>query len=91
VNINQVSVEARQFVHLYLSTDQETFNSGTKICGIAIMNEVQFSMNDQWHVGQEIRNVVFQESSVSLFGSTWGPDKLSPQMQVQILMDNCCW
>jgi hypothetical protein len=29
VDLNQVSVEARQLVHLYLSTDQETFNSGT--------------------------------------------------------------
>jgi hypothetical protein len=31
VYLNQVSVEARQLVHLYLSTDQETFKSGT--CG----------------------------------------------------------
>jgi hypothetical protein len=28
------------------------------------MHEVQFSKNDQWHVGQEIRHVVFQESFV---------------------------
>jgi hypothetical protein len=29
-----------------------------------IIHEVQFSTNDQWHVGQEIRNVVFQKSFV---------------------------
>jgi hypothetical protein len=28
VDLNQVSVEGRQLVHLYLSTDQETFDSG---------------------------------------------------------------
>jgi hypothetical protein len=28
------------------------------------MHEVQFSTNHQWHVGQEIRQVVFQESFV---------------------------
>jgi hypothetical protein len=28
------------------------------------MHEVHFSTNDQWHVGQEIRHVVFQESFV---------------------------
>jgi hypothetical protein len=28
------------------------------------MQEVQFLMNDQWHVGQEIRHVVFQKSFV---------------------------
>jgi hypothetical protein len=31
MDLNQVNVEARQLAHLYLSTDQETFNSGT--CG----------------------------------------------------------
>jgi hypothetical protein len=31
VHLNQVSVEARQLVYLYLYTDQETFDSGT--CG----------------------------------------------------------
>jgi hypothetical protein len=31
VDLIQESVEARQLVHLYLSTDQETFDSGT--CG----------------------------------------------------------
>jgi hypothetical protein len=31
VYLNQESVEARQLLHLYLSTDQETFDSGT--CG----------------------------------------------------------
>jgi hypothetical protein len=35
-----------------------------EVCGDAIMHEVQFLMNDQWHVGQEIRHVVFQESFV---------------------------
>jgi hypothetical protein len=29
VDLNQLSVEARQLAHLYLSIDQETFNSGT--------------------------------------------------------------
>jgi hypothetical protein len=29
VDLNQVSMEARQLVHPYLSNDQETFNSGT--------------------------------------------------------------
>jgi hypothetical protein len=28
------------------------------------MHEVQFSKNNQWHVGQEIRHVIFQESVV---------------------------
>jgi hypothetical protein len=28
------------------------------------MHEVQFRTNDQWHVGQEIRHVVFQECFV---------------------------
>jgi hypothetical protein len=67
-----VSVEARQLVHLYLSTDQETFNSGT--CRQRDWNvqkrhhawEVQFLTNDQWHVSQEVRHVVFQESYVIL-------------------------
>jgi hypothetical protein len=31
VDLNQVNVEARQLVHLSLSTDQETFDSGA--CG----------------------------------------------------------
>jgi hypothetical protein len=31
LDLNQVSVEAKELVHLYLSTDQETFDSGT--CG----------------------------------------------------------
>jgi hypothetical protein len=29
VDLNQVSMEARQLVHVYLSTNQETFDSGT--------------------------------------------------------------
>jgi hypothetical protein len=69
VDLYQVSVEARQLVLLYLSIDQEAFDSGTagneiEICRSAIMHEVQFSTNDQWHVGQVIRHVVFQESFV---------------------------
>jgi hypothetical protein len=31
-NLNQMSVEAKQLVHLYLSTNQETSNSG--MCGL---------------------------------------------------------
>jgi hypothetical protein len=34
------------------------------MCGSAIRHDVQFSTNDQWHVGQEIRHLVFQESFV---------------------------
>jgi hypothetical protein len=30
------------------------------------MHEVQYLRNDQWHVGQKIRDVVFQESFVIL-------------------------
>jgi hypothetical protein len=33
------------------------------------MHAVQFLMNDKWHVSQEIRIVVFQES---LFEYMWG-------------------
>jgi hypothetical protein len=70
VDLNQVSVEARLLVILYLSTDQEAIQvpagNETEMCGSAIMHEVQFSTNDQWHVGQEIRHVFFQESFVIL-------------------------
>jgi hypothetical protein len=48
VYLNQVSVEARHLDHLSLSTDQETFDSGT--CGqreSAIMYEMQFTTNHQ--------------------------------------------
>jgi hypothetical protein len=38
-------------VHFYLST----------------IHEVQFLTNDQWHVSQEIRHIVFQESFVIPF------------------------
>jgi hypothetical protein len=67
VYLNQMSVEARQLGHFLLSTHQETFDSvtsghETEMCGSAIMHEVQFSANDSWHVGQEIRHAVFQES-----------------------------
>jgi hypothetical protein len=34
------------------------------MCGSAIMHKVQFSPNDQWYVGQEIRDVGVQEMSV---------------------------
>jgi hypothetical protein len=34
------------------------------MCGSAIVHEVQFSMNDQWHAYQEIRHAVSQESFV---------------------------
>jgi hypothetical protein len=36
----------------------------TEMCGSAIMHEVQFWMNHQWHVGQEIRHIVFQENFI---------------------------
>jgi hypothetical protein len=66
VDLNQASVEGRQLVRLYVSIDQETFDSG--ICRHAgwrsIMHEVQFPTNDQWHVSQEVRRVAFQESFV---------------------------
>jgi hypothetical protein len=60
-------LEARQLVHICLSPDKETFDSGicgheTEIYRIAIMHEMNFSMNYQWLVGQEIRHVVFQEN-----------------------------
>jgi hypothetical protein len=51
-------VEARQLIHFYLSTNQETFliqvpaGNETEMCGSAIMYEMQFSTNDQLHVGQ---------------------------------------
>jgi hypothetical protein len=31
------------------------------MCGSAIMHEVQFSTNEQWHIGEEIRYAVFHE------------------------------
>jgi hypothetical protein len=34
------------------------------MCGSAILHEAHFSMNDHWHVGQEIRHIAFQESFV---------------------------
>jgi hypothetical protein len=42
----------------------------TEMWGTAIMHEVQFLTNDQWHASQEIRHVVFQESFVIL---PWKP------------------
>jgi hypothetical protein len=71
VALNQVSAEATQMVHPYVSTDQETFQvpaaNEAEMCGSAIMHEVQFSVNDQWRVCQEIGRVVFQESFVIPF------------------------
>jgi hypothetical protein len=69
MDLNQVNTEARQLVHLYLSIDQETLESGTCrqqdcMCRSAITHEVQFSTNDQWHVGQKIRHFVFHENFV---------------------------
>jgi hypothetical protein len=65
LDLYQVSVEAKQSIHLYLSSHQETFGyvpvgRGTEMCWSAIMHEVRFSTNDKWHVGYEIRHVVFQ-------------------------------
>jgi hypothetical protein len=82
-----MSEDARQLVHLYLSTDQETYDSGT--CGqqdwnmrCPIMREVQFSTNDQWHVGQEIKHVFFLQEKfvISPCKPIWkylGPNKWS--------------
>jgi hypothetical protein len=36
----------------------------TEECMSATIHEVQFPMNDQWHVGRGIRHVVFLESFV---------------------------
>jgi hypothetical protein len=64
VDLIQVSVEARQLSNSTyprtrkLSIEVPVGNE-TEMCGSAIMREVQFLMNDQWHVGQEIRHVVF--------------------------------
>jgi hypothetical protein len=46
-------------VHLYLSTDQGTFNlapadSGTEMCGNAILHGAQFSANSQWPVFESL-------------------------------------
>jgi hypothetical protein len=51
--LNQVSVAARQLVHLYLSTDQETFDSGT--CGqwdwnVRECHHAQSAVLDNWSV-----------------------------------------
>jgi hypothetical protein len=63
VDLNQLCVEARQLVHLYLSTDREIqvpASIEAAMCGSAITREVQFSTNDELHIGQEIGHVVFQ-------------------------------
>jgi hypothetical protein len=38
----------------------------TELYGSATMHEVQFLMNDQWGISQEIRHFAFQESFVIL-------------------------
>jgi hypothetical protein len=39
MDLNQVSVEARELPHLYLCTDQETADNENEMCGDAIMIE----------------------------------------------------
>lgn len=65
---------------LYISTYQENLShvpaDETELCDNTITNEVQLLKNDQWHVGQEFRQVIFQEIFVTLpvspLGSMWG-------------------
>jgi hypothetical protein len=62
VNLNQVSLEARQLVHLYLSTNQETFDSGT--CGQRDGNvwgrhHAWSAVLDEWSVARRPRNQAF--------------------------------
>jgi hypothetical protein len=69
VDLSQVSMEAGQLVHFYLSTNQKLSirvpaDNKTEMCGNTIIHEMQFLMNDQWHVGQEIRHDIFKESFV---------------------------
>jgi hypothetical protein len=69
VDLKPVSVNARRMIHLYLSNYQESFDSCT--CGRRDWNmweryHAWISMNDQWHVGQDIMHVVLQESFVIL-------------------------
>jgi hypothetical protein len=69
VDLNQVSVEARNWSSCtYPPTRklsiQVPAGNETEMCGNAIKHEMQFPTNEQWHVGQEIRHVVFQESFV---------------------------
>jgi hypothetical protein len=63
VDLSQVSVEARQLFHLYLSTTR------LKCAGAPSCMKCT-----SWHAGQEIRRVVFRP--VSLSGSMWGTNKL---------------
>jgi hypothetical protein len=39
VYLNQVSVEARQLIHLHLSTDQVRVGNEAEMCGSTIMHE----------------------------------------------------
>jgi hypothetical protein len=75
VDLSQVSAEVRQLLHFYttrgLST-QVLSDNEIEISWNAISNEVQFLTNDQWHVGQDVRHVVFQAIFVffvSMFAS----------------------
>jgi hypothetical protein len=99
VDLNQVNVEARQLVHLYLSTRKLSVlvaaSNETEKCGTTFMHEAQFLANDQWHVGQQIRHDVFKERCViPPCKPVWkcvGPNKLSPQILAQLLMENRMW
>jgi hypothetical protein len=52
-------MKARQLPYFCLCTNQETFawvpaGNETKCAGNTIMNEVQFLIDDQGHIGQEL-------------------------------------
>jgi hypothetical protein len=70
MEISQVSIKARQLVHLHLSTYQVPMGNETEMCARAIRREMQISLKDQWHVSQES----FVIPPVSLFARMWGPD-----------------
>jgi hypothetical protein len=58
VDFNEVSVEARQLVHLYLSTDQKAFDSGT--CGqrdwnVRERHHAWSAVLDEWSVARRPR------------------------------------
>lgn len=48
-------------MHSFPVSIQVPAGDDTSMCGNAIMHEVQFSKNDQWHVSQEINPLVCQE------------------------------
>jgi hypothetical protein len=60
-----MNMEARQLpTFTYPSTRKLSVRAAaneTELCVSAITNDVQFLTNVQWHVGQEIKHVVFQE------------------------------